>query len=184
MGLADGSIDILVGTHAIFQQAVAYKKLGLAVVDEQHRFGVAQRMMLAQKAERPPHLLVMTATPIPRTLTLTHYGEMDVSRLDEMPPGRQPVETRVVSVRAAPEVVDALGRHLAARQARLIGSARWSRRARPATWPPPRSARGVLRLRFGDKVGLVHGRMKGPEKDAVMDAFQRGAHLASWSRPR
>ena len=87
MGLADGSIHILVGTHAIFQQQVAYKKLGLAVVDEQHRFGVAQRMMLASKAERPPHLLVMTATPIPRTLTLTHYGEMDVSRLDEMPPG-------------------------------------------------------------------------------------------------
>ena len=87
MGLADGSIHILVGTHAIFQQAVGYKRLGLAVVDEQHRFGVAQRMMLASKAERPPHLLVMTATPIPRTLTLTHYGEMDVSRLDEMPPG-------------------------------------------------------------------------------------------------
>src|SRR3954469_14767324 len=83
MGLADGSIDILVGTHAIFQQQVSYRKLGLAVVDEQHRFGVAQRMMLASKAERPPHLLVMTATPIPRTLTLTQYGEMDVSRIDE-----------------------------------------------------------------------------------------------------
>ncbi|MGZ8350383.1 MAG: ATP-dependent DNA helicase RecG, partial [Allosphingosinicella sp.] len=80
MGLADGTINILVGTHAIFQQAVGYRKLGLAVVDEQHRFGVAQRMMLANKAERPPHVLVMTATPIPRTLTLTHYGEMDVSR--------------------------------------------------------------------------------------------------------
>ena len=100
MGLADGSIHILVGTHAIFQEAVSYRKLGLVVVDEQHRFGVAQRMMLASKAEQPPHLLVMTATPIPRTLTLTHYGEMDVSRLDEMPPGRQPIETRVVSDRA------------------------------------------------------------------------------------
>ena len=88
-------------------------------------------MMLASKAERPPHLLVMTATPIPRTLTLTHYGEMDVSRLDEMPPGRQPIETRVLSDERLPEVVDALGRHIAARQARLIGSARWSRRARP-----------------------------------------------------
>jgi ATP-dependent DNA helicase RecG len=88
MGLADGSIDILVGTHAIFQEKVAYKKLGLAVIDEQHRFGVSQRMLLSQKAERPPHLLVMTATPIPRTLTLTQYGEMDVSRIDEMPPGR------------------------------------------------------------------------------------------------
>ena len=114
MGLADGSIHILVGTHAIFQQAVTYRKLGLAVVDEQHRFGVAQRMTLASKAERPPHLLVMTATPIPRTLTLTHYGEMDVSRLDEMPPGRQPIETRVVSEDEAPDVVAGLGRHLAA----------------------------------------------------------------------
>ena len=88
MGLADGSIDILVGTHAIFQENVAYKNLGLAVIDEQHRFGVSQRLLLAAKAERPPHLLVMTATPIPRTLTLTQYGEMDVSRIDEMPPGR------------------------------------------------------------------------------------------------
>ena len=97
MGLADGSIDILVGTHAIFQEKVAYKNLGLAVIDEQHRFGVSQRLLLSAKAERPPHLLVMTATPIPRTLTLTQYGEMDVSRIDEMPPGRTPVETRVIS---------------------------------------------------------------------------------------
>ena len=96
MGLADGSIDILVGTHAIFQEHVQYRALALAVVDEQHRFGVAQRMMLAEKAEVTPHLLVMTATPIPRTLTLTYYGEMEVSRLDEMPPGRQPIETRVI----------------------------------------------------------------------------------------
>ena len=97
MGLADGSIDILVGTHAIFQQHVAYQKLGLIVIDEQHRFGVSQRLLLSDKAERPPHLLAMTATPIPRTLTLTHYGEMDVSRIDEMPPGRTPVETLVIS---------------------------------------------------------------------------------------
>ena len=142
MGLADGSIHILVGTHAIFQQAVGYKKLGLAVVDEQHRFGVAQRMMLSQKAERPPHLLVMTATPIPRTLTLTHYGEMDVSRLDEMPPGRQPIETRVISDERLPEVIDGLGRHIAAGQAGLLGlpAGRGERGCR--TSPPPRSARG------------------------------------------
>jgi ATP-dependent DNA helicase RecG len=174
MGLADGSIDILVGTHAIFQQAVTYKKLGVAVVDEQHRFGVAQRMMLSQKAERPPHLLVMTATPIPRTLTLTHYGEMDVSRLDEMPPGRQPVETRVVSCDRLAEVVDALARHVArggqaywvcplVEESELSDQAAAEERAR------------VLRLRFGDKVGLVHGRMKGPEKDEVMAAFQQDA---------
>jgi ATP-dependent DNA helicase RecG len=173
MGLADGSIHILVGTHAIFQQAVSYKKLGVAVVDEQHRFGVAQRMMLAQKAERPPHLLVMTATPIPRTLTLTHYGEMDVSRLDEMPPGRQPIETRVISDERLPEVIDGLGRHIGqgkqaywvcplVEESELSDLAAAEERAR------------LLSLRFGDKVGVVHGRMKGPDKDSVMDAFARG----------
>ncbi|MCP1131624.1 ATP-dependent DNA helicase RecG, partial [Robbsia andropogonis] len=83
--------------------------LALVVVDEQHRFGVAQRMMLSAKGKAPPHLLAMTATPIPRTLTLANYGEMDVSRLDEMPPGRQPIETRVVSEDRLDEVVNALG---------------------------------------------------------------------------
>ncbi|MBV9884001.1 MAG: ATP-dependent DNA helicase RecG [Sphingomonadaceae bacterium] len=173
MGLADGSIHILVGTHAIFQQHVAYKRLGLAVVDEQHRFGVAQRMMLAAKAERPPHLLVMTATPIPRTLTLTHYGEMDVSRLDEMPPGRQPIETRVISDERLPEVVDGLGRHLAAgRQAYWVCPLVEESEASDLAAAEERAR--VLHLRFGDAVGVVHGRMKGPEKDAVMAAFQRG----------
>ena len=174
MGLADGSIDILVGTHAIFQQSVAYKSLGLAVVDEQHRFGVAQRMMLAQKAERPPHLLVMTATPIPRTLTLTHYGEMDVSRLDEMPPGRQPVETRVLSIEKLPEVVDALARHIA-----RGGQAYWVcplvEESEASDQAAAEDRAQVLRLRFGDQVGLVHGRMRGPEKDEVMAAFGQGA---------
>jgi len=173
MGLADGTIDILVGTHAIFQQAVRYKRLGLAVVDEQHRFGVAQRMMLAQKAERPPHLLVMTATPIPRTLTLTQYGEMDVSRLDEMPPGRQPIETRVLSVERLPEVVDALARHIA-----RGGQAYWVCPLVEESEDSDRAAAEerarLLRHRFGDKVGLVHGRMKGPEKDEAMAAFQAG----------
>src|SRR5206468_4060348 len=112
MGLADGSVDILVGTHAIFQEKVAYKKLGLAVIDEQHRFGVSQRLLLASKAEHPPHLLVMTATPIPRTLTLTQYGEMDVSRIDEMPPGRSAVATRVISEAQLPDVIAGLGRHI------------------------------------------------------------------------
>jgi ATP-dependent DNA helicase RecG len=174
MGLADGSIDILVGTHAIFQQSVAYRRLGLAVVDEQHRFGVAQRMMLAQKAERPPHLLVMTATPIPRTLTLTHYGEMDVSRLDEMPPGRQPVETRVLSLEKLPEVIDALARHIA-----RGGQAYWVcplvEESEASDQAAAEERAQVLRLRFGEQVGLVHGRMRGPEKDEVMAAFSQGA---------
>ncbi len=171
MGLAAGAIDILVGTHAIFQEKVAYKDLGLAVIDEQHRFGVSQRLLLSQKAERPPHLLVMTATPIPRTLTLTQYGEMDVSRIDEMPPGRTPVETRVISDEKLPEIIDSLGRHIGAG-----GQAYWvcplvEESASSDAAAAEERAR-VLRLRFGDdKVGLVHGRMKGPEKDAVMGAF-------------
>jgi ATP-dependent DNA helicase RecG len=173
MGLADGSIDILVGTHAIFQEAVQYRRLGLAVVDEQHRFGVAQRMMLAAKAERPPHLLVMTATPIPRTLTLAQYGEMDVSRLDEMPPGRQPIETRVLSAERLPEVIDALGRHLGGG-----GQAYWVcplvEESEASDQAAAEERARLLQLRFGDKVGLVHGRMKGPDKDAVMASFQRG----------
>ena len=173
MGLADGSIDILVGTHAIFQEAVQYRRLGLAVVDEQHRFGVAQRMMLASKAERPPHLLVMTATPIPRTLTLAQYGEMDVSRLDEMPPGRQPIETRVLSAERLPEVIDALGRHLSGG-----GQAYWVcplvEESEASDQAAAEERAQLLRLRFGDKVGLVHGRIKGPDKDAVMASFQRG----------
>ncbi|PSJ39938.1 ATP-dependent DNA helicase RecG [Allosphingosinicella deserti] len=173
MGLADGSIDILVGTHAIFQQAVQYRRLGLAVVDEQHRFGVAQRMMLASKSERPPHLLVMTATPIPRTLTLTQYGEMDVSRLDEMPPGRQPIETRVMSCDRLPEIVEALGRHIHGG-----GQAYWVcplvEESENSDQAAAEDRAETLRMQFGaGRIGLVHGRMKGPEKDAVMAAFQR-----------
>ena len=173
MGLADGSIDILVGTHAIFQQKVDYKRLGLAVVDEQHRFGVSQRLLLSEKGRHPPHLLAMTATPIPRTLTLTQYGEMDVSRIDEMPPGRTPVETRVISDERLPEVIEGLGRHLASggqaywvcplvEESDKIDSAAAEQRA------------AVLKQRFGERIGLVHGRMKGPEKDAVMAAFASG----------
>jgi ATP-dependent DNA helicase RecG len=173
MGLADGSIDILVGTHAIFQEGVTYKRLGLAVVDEQHRFGVAQRMLLTQKAEKPPHLLAMTATPIPRTLTLAQYGEMDSSRLDEMPPGRQPIETRVISDDRLIEVVDGLQRHLASGQ-----QAYWVcplvEESETSDLAAAEDRAAALRARLGDRVGLVHGRMKGPEKDAVMAAFQRG----------
>src|SRR3546814_2815250 len=161
MGLADGSIDVLIGTHAIFQQAVTYKALGLVVVDEQHRFGVAQRMLLTQKAEHPPHLLAMTATPIPRTLTLTQYGEMDQSRLDEMPPGRQPIETRVIAADRLGDVVEALGRHLA-----TAGQAYWvcplveeSEKSDPAA---AAALAATLTATFGDEVGLIPGRRKGP----------------------
>ncbi|WP_294272951.1 ATP-dependent DNA helicase RecG [uncultured Sphingomonas sp.] len=173
MALAAGEIDILVGTHAIFQDAVTYRDLALVVVDEQHRFGVAQRMMLSAKGKAPPHLLAMTATPIPRTLTLANYGEMDVSRLDEMPPGRQPIETRVVSEDRLDEVVNALGRHLSDG-----GQAYWVcplvEESEKSDLAAAEMRAESLRARFGERVGLVHGKMKPAEKDAVMEAFAGG----------
>jgi ATP-dependent DNA helicase RecG len=173
MGLADGSIDILVGTHAIFQEKVAYRRLGLVVIDEQHRFGVSERLLLTAKGVTTPHLLAMTATPIPRTLTLTQYGEMDVSRIDEMPPGRTPVETRVIAEERIGEVIEGLARHVAAG-----GQAYWvcplvaESETTDAAAAEDRAA--ALALRFPGQVGLVHGRMKGPDKDAVMAEFAAG----------
>jgi ATP-dependent DNA helicase RecG len=135
---------------------------------------VSQRLLLAAKAERPPHLLVMTATPIPRTLTLTQYGEMDVSRIDEMPPGRTPIETRVISEERIPEVIDGLARHIAAG-----GQAYWVcplvEESEKSDAAAAEARAAILRQRFGaDKVGLVHGRMKGAEKDDVMASFAGG----------
>ncbi|MDN4632872.1 ATP-dependent DNA helicase RecG [Sphingomonas sp. PsM26] len=174
MGLAEGQIHILIGTHAIFQETVAYKDLGLVVVDEQHRFGVAQRMLLQAKG-RSPHLLAMTATPIPRTLTLANYGEMDVSQLDEMPPGRQPIETRVMSEDRLPDIVEALGRHLADG-----GQAYWVcplvEESEKSDMAAAEARAEMLRARFGDAVGLVHGRMKPADKDATMQAFSEARH--------
>lgn len=174
MGLAAGDIHILIGTHAIFQETVGYKDLGLVVVDEQHRFGVAQRMLLQAKG-RSPHLLAMTATPIPRTLTLANYGEMDVSQLDEMPPGRQPIETRVISEDRLPEVVEALARHLADG-----GQAYWVcplvEESEKSDMAAAEARAEMLRGRFGAAVGLVHGRMKPAEKDATMQAFAEARH--------
>ncbi|UAJ08648.1 ATP-dependent DNA helicase RecG [Polymorphobacter megasporae] len=168
--LASGEIDILIGTHAIFQEAVAYRDLGLVVVDEQHKFGVHQRLMLSAKADTPPHLLVMTATPIPRTLALTAYGEMDVSKLDELPPGRQPIDTRVVAASRIEDVVAGLARHVDGG-----GQAYWVcplvEGSEDGDDAAATTRAAMLRARFGDTVGLVHGRMKGPEKDAVMADF-------------
>ncbi len=172
--LAGGTIDILIGTHAIFQEAVAYHDLGLVVIDEQHRFGVNQRLALAGKARATPHLLAMTATPIPRTLALTAYGEMDVSAIDELPPGRTPIETRVTAVERIDEVIAGLGRHLdAGGQAYWVCPLVEGNELGDEAAAKTRAAH--LRQRLGeDRVGLVHGRMPGPEKDAVMAAFAAG----------
>ncbi len=173
MGLMDGSIQICVGTHAIFQEAVAYRHLALVVIDEQHRFGVGQRLLLTQKAKRTPHCLAMTATPIPRTLTLAQYGEMDVSRLDEMPPGRQAIDTRVVAIERMAEVVDGIGRHIAAG-----GQAYWVcpmvREQETADIAAAEARHAALQERFGDTVVLVHGQLRPEAKDAAMERFARG----------
>ncbi|MEL7445815.1 MAG: ATP-dependent DNA helicase RecG [Pseudomonadota bacterium] len=173
MGLLDGSIDILVGTHAIFQDTVAYKDLGLVVIDEQHRFGVAQRLALAAKGKRAPHTLAMTATPIPRSLTLAQYGEMDVSRLDELPPGRQAIDTRVVSQDRFEDVVAGVERHLAGGQ-----QAYWVcpmvRDSEIADIAAAEARYATLKERFGDDVVLVHGQLKSEIKDAGMERFASG----------
>ena len=173
--LAAGDIDILIGTHAIFQDSVTYHDLGLVVIDEQHRFGVAQRLQLSAKARATPNLLAMTATPIPRTLALTAYGEMDVSAIDALPPGRTPVETRVIALDRVGEVVDALARHVAAG-----GQAYWVcplvEGSELGDEAAAETRAAFLRGRFGDaNVGLVHGRLKAADKDAVMAAFAGGA---------
>jgi len=173
MGLIDGSIDIVVGTHAIFQDAVVYKNLALAVIDEQHRFGVSQRLLLARKGRRAPHFLAMTATPIPRTLTLAQYGEMDVSRLDELPPGRQAIDTRVVSAERLDDVVGALARHLQGG-----GQAYWVcpmvREQETDDIAAAEARFAELKARFGDDVVLVHGQLKPELKDAAMERFAAG----------
>ncbi|MCZ8325291.1 MAG: ATP-dependent DNA helicase RecG [Sphingomonadaceae bacterium] len=173
MGLLDGSIDMVVGTHAIFQDTVTYRNLAMVVIDEQHRFGVGQRLMLAQKGRRAPHCLAMTATPIPRTLTLAQYGEMDVSKLDEMPPGRQPIDTRVVAVERQADVIAAIGRHLESGQ-----QAYWVcpmvREQENEDLAAAEARHAELQARFGDAVVLVHGQLRPELKDAAMERFARG----------
>jgi ATP-dependent DNA helicase RecG len=171
--LEAGEIDIIVGTHAIFSEDVRFRDLGLAVVDEQHRFGVHQRMQLQGKGQQPADVLVMTATPIPRTLQLTAYGDMDVSRLTGKPPGRRPVETRVLPVSRLDEVVAGLKRALA-KGARAYWVCPLIEESEKSDLAAVNDRFAMLRAAFGDKVGLVHGRMKGAERDETMEKFKRG----------
>ncbi len=170
--LAEGRIDILIGTHALFQEGVIFHDLGLAVVDEQHRFGVHQRLALSGKGEAVD-ILVMTATPIPRTLALTYFGDMDVSVLDEKPPGRQPITTLAVSSERIGEVVDGLHRAIQAGDrvywiCPLVAESEFVDLAAAA------ERFDDLAKHFGNRVGLIHGRMPGPEKDAAMARFASG----------
>jgi ATP-dependent DNA helicase RecG len=167
------AIDILVGTHALFQDEVTFRDLGLAVVDEQHRFGVHQRLALSAKGEAVD-VLVMTATPIPRTLVLSYFGDMDVSVLRDKPAGRQPIDTRVIPLDRLVEVVEGIGRALES-GARCYWVCPLVDESEELDVAAAAERHGALSRRFGaGTVGLVHGKMKGREKDEAMAAFARG----------
>jgi ATP-dependent DNA helicase RecG len=170
--LAEGTIDIAVGTHALFQEGVAFADLGLAVVDEQHRFGVRQRLALATKGAAVD-LLVMTATPIPRSLVLAYFGDMDVSALREKPPGRKPIDTRVLPIERLDEVVARLSQALAS-GARAYWICPLVDESETLDVAAAEERAQALSAIFGDAVGLAHGKMAGPERDAAMERFQRG----------
>ena len=171
-GLREGTIDIAIGTHALFQEEVAFKNIAIAVVDEQHRFGVHQRLLLAAKG-RAIDMLVMTATPIPRTLVLAAYGDMDVSRLTEKPAGRKPIDTRTLTLSRLEEVIAALKRALV-KGAKVYWVCPLVEESEALDLAAATERCAQLAGLFPGKVGLVHGRMKGSEKDKVMAAFQGG----------
>ena len=172
--IASGQAQIAVGTHALFQDAVSFKKLGLAIIDEQHRFGVQQRLALRKKGEPEPHQLMMSATPIPRTLSMSYFADLDVSVIDELPPGRTPIVTKLVSDERRDEILQRV------REACLAGS--------QAYWVCPLIEESeALQLQTANdtfahmqatfpelNIGLVHGRMKPAEKQAVMAHFSAG----------
>jgi ATP-dependent DNA helicase RecG len=172
--IASGEAQLAVGTHALFQDAVTFKKLGLAIIDEQHRFGVQQRLALRKKGEPEPHQLMMTATPIPRTLSMSYFADLDVSVIDELPPGRTPIVTKLVSDERRDEILQRV------REACMAGQ--------QAYWVCPLIEESeALQLQTANdtfahmqetfpelKVGLVHGRMKPAEKQAVMAQFSAG----------
>lgn len=175
MGLLDGSIQMVVGTHAIFQASVAYRNLGLVVIDEQHRFGVSQRLLLTKKGKVTPHTLAMTATPIPRTLVLAQHGEMEVSRLDELPPGRQAIDTRVIGIDRLADVVDGVARHLAnGQQAYWVCPMVRGGESENDDLAAAEERFASLKARFGDDVVMVHGQLAPEEKDAGMARFAAG----------
>ncbi len=171
-GLREGYIDVIIGTHALFQDTVEFNNLGLVIIDEQHRFGVHDRLKLTQKGQKPD-LLVMTATPIPRTLALSSYGDLDISKLDEKPAGRLPIETRILPLQRLDDVIDGIGRTIAegnqvywvcplVEDSELIDLSSAEERFR------------VLQAHYGSKVGLVHGRLSPQEKDNITEQFKRG----------
>ncbi|MGF7209277.1 ATP-dependent DNA helicase RecG [Skermanella aerolata] len=170
--LASGEIDIAIGTHALFQDDVAFRDLAMAVIDEQHRFGVHQRLQLSAKG-RSVDVLVMTATPIPRTLTLTAYGDMDVSRLTEKPPGRKPITTITIPLERLEEVIAGIQRKIT-EGARVYWVCPLVDESELIDLAAATDRHALLHSMIGERVGLVHGKMKPTDKDAVMTAFAGG----------
>src|SRR5581483_6994572 len=170
--LASGRLKLVVGTHALVQEDIAFADLRLAVVDEQHRFGVQQRIALAEKG-KGVDLLVMTATPIPRTLMLTAYGDIEVSRLTEKPAGRQPIDTRVLPVDRLDEVIPALKRAIG-QKARIYWICPLVEETDESDFAAATERHRVLQQIFGDRVGLAHGRQKAAERDKTMADFAAG----------
>ncbi len=173
-GLADGTVNILVGTHAVIEDTVRFSQLGIVVVDEQHRFGVAQRAKMWSKNDNPPHILVMTATPIPRTLAMTLYGDLDVSVIDELPPGRKPIATRHVFDNHLPKLYESIRNQI--RQGRQVYI------VFPLIEESEKTDLKNLETGFetlcqvfpGFRLGKVHGRMKPKEKEVEMGKFAKG----------
>jgi ATP-dependent DNA helicase RecG len=170
--LALGELDLLVGTHALFQEEVAFRDLALAVVDEQHRFGVHQRLALARKGEAVD-MLVLTATPIPRTLALTYFGDMEISELREKPAGRQPIDTRALPLSRLEEVIAAVGRALDEGQ-RVYWVCPLVEEQETSDLAAAEQRFAELKQHFGARVDLVHGRLKGTDKDRAMARFAAG----------
>jgi len=172
--IADGSAQLVVGTHALFQEAVQFKKLGLAIIDEQHRFGVQQRLALRQKGQPEPHQLMMTATPIPRTLSMSYYADLDVSVIDELPPGRTPIVTKLVSDVRRDEILQRV-REACAQGKQAYWVCPLIEESEALQLATANDTYTLMQEEFPElSIGLIHGRMKPTEKQTVMAAFSKG----------
>ena len=170
--MASGKLSVVIGTHALFQEDVAFNDLGLIVIDEQHRFGVSDRMRMVAKGFAP-HVLVMSATPIPRTLALSIHGDMDLSVLDEKPPGRQPIRTVAMPITRADEIAEAIA-EVAAKGERAYWVCPLIEESELVDLAAVQDRYEILRERFGDAVEIVHGKMSASSREAAMDRFRAG----------
>jgi ATP-dependent DNA helicase RecG len=172
--IANGSAQLAVGTHALFQEAVQFKQLGLAIIDEQHRFGVQQRLALRQKGQPEPHQLMMTATPIPRTLSMSYYADLDVSVIDELPPGRTPIVTKLVSEARRDEILQRV-RESCAQGHQAYWVCPLIEESEALQLVTANDTFALMQTIFPElAIGLVHGRLKSAEKQAVMTEFSAG----------